>query len=151
MWHGWRGAGLAQQANLLDPAINMGSTPARIEPDGSLTVFSPYHHLSPVHIVNSAPLSATWHISLNGAEASLKPQFSGFSNKDVFDFDFTIAAEGRCEGNMSKIVFEKPMHNCNADGLKNGSIECTWGNLQPTIIEIALRIEHQSHIGAAGR
>lgn len=148
---GWLLPVLAIDAKLLDPASNMWSAPARIEPDGSLTVFSPYHHLSPVHIVNGAPLSATWHISLNGAEASLKPQFSGFSNKDVFDFDFTIAAEGRCEGDMSKIVFDRPMHNCNADGLKNGIIECTWANLQPTIIEIVLRIEHQSHIGAAGR
>lgn len=133
---GWLLPVLAIDAKLLEPTENKWNAPARIEPDKNLTIFSPYHHLSPVHKVNGAPLSATWIISLNDTRASLEPQFSGFSNKDVFDFEFTIAAEGHCEGGLSKITFEKPRHNCSPDGLRNGTAECTWGNLRPTIIEI---------------
>jgi len=133
---GWLLPVLAIDAKLLNPAENKWTAPARINSDGSVTIFGPYHNGSPIHRVNACSLSETWQISIADGIAIVEPQLSGFRNTDVFNFDFMIAAEGQCENGLSKIIFETPLHNCNADGKKSPAVDCSWGTKLPTIIEI---------------
>lgn len=142
---GWLLPVLAIDAKLLDPRENQWKAPARIEKDGCVTVFGPYHNGSPVHRVNGAALSAAWRIDISGTRADIAPQFSGFKNTDVFDFDFMITATGSFNVTTSELFFPQPLHNCNESGFKSGNVDCHWGNMLPTSIVIGpvSSFEHQ--------
>ena len=94
--------------------------------------------------MNGAPLEATWNIDVNGSTAAFTPQFSCFTNKDVFDFEFMIAAEGLYDDKNERLSFETPFHNCNENGLRNNTVNCSWGRIEPLVIELSerSRIEH---------
>lgn len=141
---GWLLPVLAIDSKLLDPGENRWKAPARIDSDGTITIFGPYHNNSPVHRVNGAPLEATWNIDVNGSTAAFTPQFSCFTNKDVFDFEFMIAAEGLYDDKNERLSFETPFHNCNENGLRNNTVNCSWGRIEPLVIELSerSRIEH---------
>lgn len=135
---GWLLPVVAIDGALLDAAQHTWTAPARIDSDGTVTVFGPYHNASPLQRINAAPLSSAWRIVTEGASAVMHGQFSGFTNAGVFPFAFSISAQGTVErraGGMT-IIFDTPMHNCTADGQAAATADRVWGSVRPVVIDI---------------
>lgn len=135
---GWLLPVVAIEGALLDAAKHTWTAPARIDADGTVAVFGPYHNASPLQRINAAPLSSVWRIATGGDSAVMQSQFSGFTNSDVFGFAFAISAQGTVEHSAEsmKIVFDSPMHNCTADGQAAAAADRLWGTVRPVVIEL---------------
>ena len=135
---GWLLPIVAIEGALLDAAAHTWTAPARIDADGTVTVFGPYHNASPLQRINAAPLLSAWRIATEGATAVVHEQFSGFTNADVFPFAFSISAQGTVQRRADgmTIVFDTPMHNCTADGQAAATADRVWGTVRPVVIEL---------------
>lgn len=135
---GWLLPVVAIEGALLSPDEHRWTAPARIDADGTVTVFGPYHNASPLQRINAAPLESSWRIATEGATAVVHEQFSGFTNADVFSFAFSISAQGTVQRRADgmTIVFDTPMHNCTADGQAAATADRVWGTVRPVVIEL---------------
>ncbi len=134
----------------LSPAVWLDARPpaqgrswdclGEIAEGGSLLVYDPYRNSSPFNMLNAAPCASAWRIGYSGEGAEMTPQFSGFTNADLFPSKFMIEARnGLYEAKKDgfRLEWELPSHNCLPGGGMSTSTDCTWAEVWPTVLYIS--------------
>jgi len=134
----------------LSPAVWLDARPpeqgrswdclGEIAEGGTLLVYDPYRNSAPFNMLNGAPCASAWQISYSEDGAEIAPQFSGFTNADLFPFQFMIKArKGLYEAQKDgfRLEWERPSHNCLPGGGLSTSTDCTWAEVWPTVLYIS--------------
>lgn len=134
----------------LSPAVWLDARPpaqgrswdclGEIAEGGSLLVYDPYRNSSPFNMLNAAPCASAWQISYSGEGAEMTPQFSGFTNRDLFPSKFMIEARNglyEAQKDGFRLEWELPSHNCLPGGGLSTGTDCTWAEVWPTVLYIS--------------
>ncbi len=134
----------------LSPAVWLDARPpaqgrswdclGEIAEGGSLLVYDPYRNSSPFNMLNAAPCASAWQISYSGEGAEMAPQFSGFTNRDLFPSKFMIEARNglyEAQKDGFRLEWELPGHNCLPGGGMSTSTDCIWAEVWPTVLYIS--------------